>query len=331
MVNHRGKIVSIIFTKTELGNKTEIRRKLGKFIPIFGAISKIYNEDEIFSLVLSTIRANEANVVDTKKTKSRTQYIVDSEKIKNWIERRLVPSTIQISVEDKELLKLLIFSLAMPYKMLKGETRATMTEKVRRGKERDFEQIFSDTFVGKIGEVFFKQYAKQKFRRDIILDWNISRKIETFKSDIVGSKKIVSIKSTDTLESIWAEAPGEADYGVLVKVSLPKDFLMKILAHISSLEKLLNFVEEKIQKDITASDTMNLVKFIKETAYGEQMAIKGFTCGFFKTSDSTFKRKGDKLPYIGGEFEVYEDKHLIKCNELRFSEQDWGDFLRDIF
>lgn len=323
--------MSITFTKTELGNKAEIRRKLEEVIPIFGAISKIYNENEIFSLILSTIRANEANVVDMEKVKSRTQYIVDSEKIKYWIEERLVPNTIRIGVDDKELLRLLIFSLAMPYKMLKGETRATMSEKTRRGKERGFEQIFSDTFVGKIGEVFLKQYAKQKFGRDIVLDWNISRKIETFKSDIVGSKKIVSIKSTDTLESIWAEAPKETDYGVLVKVSLPKDFLMKILAHISSLEKLLNFVTEKIQKDITASDTIDLVNFIKETAYGEQMAIKGFTCGFFKTSESTFKHKGDKLPYIGGEFEVYEDKHLAKCNELKSSEQDWEGFFRDIF
>lgn len=323
--------MTIIFTKTALNNRTEIKGKLESFISIFKNISKNYNEDEIFRLVLSAIGVNEMNVVDIRKIKSRMQYVIDPEKIKSWIERRLVPNTLQISTEDKELLKLLIFSLAMPYKMLKGETRATMNEKVRRGEERYFEQIFSNIFKGKIGEVVFKQFARQKFGRDTTLDWGISREIETFKSDIVGSRKIVSIKSTDTLESIWAEAPKEADYGVLVKVSLPKDFLMKILAHISSLEKLLNFVKEKIQKDMTASDTMDLVNFIKETAYGEQMAIKGFTCGFFKTSESTFKHKGDKLPYIGGEFEVYEDKHLIKCNELKFSEQDWEDFFRDIF
>lgn len=141
----------------------------------------------------------------------------------------------------------------------------------------------------------------------------------------------MSIKSTDTLESIWAEAPKDANYGIFIKVSLPKDFLMKILAHISSLEKLLNFVKDKIQKDITASDTIDLLNFIKETAYSEQMVIKAFTCGFFKTSESTFKRKGDMLPYIGGEFEIYEDKHLVKCDELRFSEQDWEGFFKDIF
>ncbi|PIU65123.1 MAG: hypothetical protein COS84_07365 [Armatimonadetes bacterium CG07_land_8_20_14_0_80_40_9] len=323
--------MKITFTKTELNSKSKIKEKLEEFISSDKDISRCYNENELFSLILSAIRVNEANIVDIEKVRNRTQYIIDTEKIKYWIERRLLPNTIQISTDDKELLKLLIFSLAMPYKMLKGETRATMSEKTRRGKERDFEQIFSDTFVGKIGEVVFKQFAKDKLGKDLTLDWSISREIETFKSDIMNSKKIVSIKSTDTLESIWAEAPKNADYGILVKVSLPKDFFMKILAYISSLEKLLNFVKEKIQKDVTSGDTIDLVNFIKETAYGEQMVIKAFTCGFFKTSTGTFKRKGDKLLYIGGEFEIYEDKHLVKCNELKFAEQEWGNFFNEIF
>lgn len=84
-----------------------------------------------------------------------------------------------------------------------------------------------DTFIGKIGEIAFKKFAKQKFGREINLDWEISREISTFKSDIIDSTEIVSIKSTDTLESIWAEAPTTAKYGIFVKVALPKDFFMK--------------------------------------------------------------------------------------------------------
>src|SRR3990167_8392516 len=125
--------MKITFAKTELNNKTDTGRKLEELTPEFKDISKNYNEDEIFSLVLSAIRANDANVVDTKETKGRTHYIVDSEKVRYWIEKRLVPNTIQISVEDKELLKLLIFSLATPYKMLEGEIKATKSEKVQQG------------------------------------------------------------------------------------------------------------------------------------------------------------------------------------------------------
>jgi hypothetical protein len=61
------------------------------------------------------------------------------------------------------------------------------------------------------------------------------------------------------------------------------------------------------------------------------MAIKAFTCGFFKTSNNTLKHQGNKLSYIGGQFEVYEDKHIVKCTELKNSEQDWLDFLKEIY
>jgi hypothetical protein len=331
MVNNRRKTVKVILTKTALNSKLKVREKLETLLPLFEAGSQYYSKKDIFQLILSLIRANEMNVVDISETKSRTLYNIDTEKIIRWIEKKLVPNTILISVDDKELLKLLIFSLAMPYKMLRGETRATMSEKVRRGKERGFEQIFSDTFVGKLGEVALKQFAKEKLGIDISLDWQISTEIESFRSDIIGSKKIVSIKSTDTLESIWAEAPKGADYGILVKVGLPKDFLMKILAHISSLEKLLKFVEERVEKDISGTNTIKLVDFIKEVAYEEKMTIKTFIPGFFKTKKSNFKHKGDILPYIGGEFEVFGDKHLIKCNKLKFSKKDWNDFFKDIF
>lgn len=317
----------ITLTKTDLNSKSRIRRKLERFIPVFRGISKYYNEDEIFSLVLSIIRVNEMNIVGIEKVRNRVKYNIDTEKIKYWIEKRLVSNTIEISLDDKEFLKLIAFSLAMPYKMIKGETKATMSEKVQRGKQRDFDQIFSDTFISKIGEVVFKQFAKQKCAKDVTLDWKIGKEIEAFSSDIVGSKKIVSIKSTNTLESIWAEAPKNANYGILVKISLPKDFFMKILAHISSLEKLLNFIKEKTQEDITT----DMVNFVKETAYSEQMVIKAFTCGFFKTSENTFKHRGDKLTYLGGEFEIYEDKHIAKCNQLRFSQYDWDNFFKDIF
>ncbi|MCK4223816.1 MAG: hypothetical protein KAX39_01465 [candidate division Zixibacteria bacterium] len=320
----------ITLCKTDLKSKSRMRKTLGEYIYLWKDISQSFNEDEIFSLILSVIRANEMNVVDIQKTKSRFRYNLDIEKVQFWIEKKLIPNTLKISVDDNELLKLLIFSLAMPYKMLKGETKATMTEKVRRGKERDFEQIFSDTFVGKIGEVAFKHFAKKKFNRNITLDWRIGKEIETFKSDIVSSKKIISIKSTDTLAAIWAEAPKNAHYGVLVKVSLPKDFFMKILAHISSLEKLLNFVKEKTQKDVTPSNTMELISFIKESAYNE-MTVKAFNCGFFETSKSNFRLKGSQLNFLVGEFEIYEDKHLVKCNELKYSKQNWNKFFKEIF
>jgi hypothetical protein len=141
--------------------------------------------------------------------------------------------------------------------------------------------------------------------------------IDTYKSDIVGSKQNISIKSTDTLESIWAEAPKPAKYGVFVKVALPKDFFMKILAHISSLKKLLRFVEERLD---AGDGIRDLLKFIEATAYSEEMTTKAYVNGFFETSEHTLRRKGLELPWLG---EVHEDKHLIECSKLKYELQDW--------
>lgn len=309
----------IIFTKTELSNKSRLRAKFNDYVSSFSKISS-YSEEDIFSLVLSAIRAKEDNIVTVQRYGSREKYVLNTESVEDWIKEKVIPNTVVIKTDDADLLKLMVFSLAMPYKMLTGGTRATMTEKTRRGKKRDFEQIFSDTFIGKIGEVAFRKFVKQNFGKDVNLDWDIGPNRDTFKSDIVASKEIVSIKSTDTLESIWAEAPPDANYGIFVKVAIPKDFFMKILAHISSLKKLLRFVEEKLDKNDSIND---LLKFIEDTAYKEEMTIRAYVCGFYKTSTGTLRDKGQELPFLGGVFEVFEEKHMTECSKLKYLSEDW--------
>lgn len=317
MVNYGRKIMTITFSKTELNNKAKTRSKLEDYIPLLSKTSN-YSEDEIFHLILSAIRTNEWGIISPVKYRNREKYNLDIQRVGNWIKEKVIPNTVTIKTDEADLLKLMVFSLAMPYKMLKGETRATMSKKGGRGEEKYFQQIFPDVFKSKIGEIAFKKFAKQKFGKDIILDWDISTDISTFKSDIVGSREIISIKSTDTLESIWAEAPKPAKYGIFVKVALPKDFFMKILAHISSLKKLLGFVKERLDE---GDKIMDLVRFIEETAYEEEMAIKAYVCGFYKTSENTLKSKGLELPYLG---EVHEDKHLVECHTLRYSPEAWN-------
>ena len=98
--------------------------------------------------------------VEAIKRKGRVElHDIDTRKIKDWTENKVIPNTVEIKADEIDLLKLLVFSLAMPYKMLKGQTKATMTEKVRRTKKRNFEQIFSDHFIGKIGEIAFRKFV----------------------------------------------------------------------------------------------------------------------------------------------------------------------------
>lgn len=210
--------------------------------------------------------------------------------------------------------------------MFGGETRATLTELVQRTKKRDYLQIFSDQFIGKIGEVAFKQYAKEKFNQDIKLDWKIGMERKEFDSDIVNSKKTVSIKATDTLESIWAKTGiGEnSDYGIFVKVTLPKDFFIKILSNISSFKKLIDYISSKIKEN--GDDMASLLEYIEKTAYKEKLNIKAFICGYFKPNKKTLRKKGESLAFIG---EVHNDTHMIECIKLKYSKKDWELFFKD--
>jgi len=238
------------------------------------------------------------------------------------IVEKIVPNTVMFKPDDLDFLRSLVFSLAKSYKKIKDISETNKAENINRENERYFGQIFFDTFIGKIGEIAFKKFLINKFSRKIDLDWEISDQIAGFKSDIPNSKKIVSIKSTDTLDSIWAEAPQNADIGIFVKVAIPKDFFMKILAHISSLKKFLRFVEERLEKDDSVSKLLN---FVEETAYSEEMQIKACILGYYNTNPELLKRKGQEIPFLG---EVHEDKFMIEYNKLLSTDIDWLNFIK---
>jgi len=308
--------------KTDFNSKKSVRIVLKDYLDEFSRFSNFYSADEIVSLIISALRIGDGNILTLEENKRNPKRLINTDLIIPWIQQRIVPNTVLLKTDDPDLLRLAIFSLAMPYKMFQGTTRATVTEKTRRSKQRDFEQIFSDTFIGKIGEIAFKKFLLNKFSRTIDLDWEISDQIAGFKSDIPNSKKIVSIKSTDTLDSIWAEAPQNADIGIFVKVAIPKDFFMKILAHISSLKKFLRFVEKRLEKEDSVSELLN---FIEETAYSEEMKIKACVLGYYLTNPELLKRKGQEIPFLG---EVHEDKFMIEYNRLLSTDTDWLNFIK---
>ena len=303
--------------RARLSNRARIWRQLEQFLPALGKMSG-YAEDEIFPLAMSILRARELDVTAEREVIVRNTS--DISLLEHWIRQTLVPNTVVIRSADPDLLKAVAFSLAVPYKVFAGEVQASY-----RTKNAYFGRVFSDTFIGKIGEIAFKKYAYEKFGLNTHLDWAIGRNIGKYQSDLVDSTGVISIKSTDTLESIWAEAPPHADYGIFIKVALPKDFFMKILAHISSLKKLLRFVESNTPDDAEASE---LIQYVEKTAYEEEMVIRAFVCGFFRTLPETLKHEGLNLPYLG---EVHGDKHLLECSKLSYAPEDWKAWLSSVF
>jgi len=157
-----------------------------------------FNMEELGDLILSTCRSNDFYVV---KTIGRKKFL-DPEMLINWIEKKLIPNTLVINLDDPEVIKLLIFCLEITFRMFEGGTKATITQKGFRERRRTFETILVDQFIGKLGEIMIKKFLERLFPVNIELDWEISKEIEKYKNDIIKAEKYVSIKTSPALSGI---------------------------------------------------------------------------------------------------------------------------------
>ena len=214
--------------------------------------------------------------------------------------------------------------------MFSGETRATVTAKGFRERRRTFEAIMVAQFIGKVGEVAVKRLLQNRFGAQIELDWEISRDIHRYASDIVNANKKISIKTAQSLAGYWAEADRDREYGICVKVSTPLHPVLQFFIEVCGFSSLLNFTKQKIP----TSDSLfrgyieTLQQKVKEYKCGEfKTKLAGFAVGYFKTSDYEPTAEGVKLRYLG---EVREERYLVPINELKYTEEDWRIFLSNI-
>lgn len=161
------------------------------------------------------------------------------------------------------------------------------------------------------------------------LDWEISRNIEKYRNDIVNAGKNISIKSSPSLAGIWAEADIGYDYGITVKCFIPQPTILQFFIEVCGFTRLLDFADEKIpqQDTIFKGYLVEMRKRINGFKCGEiQTELKGFVCGYFKTSDYIPIDEGIDLPYLG---KVREKRYLVKISELKYSKTDWDLFIQD--
>ena len=221
--------------------------------------------------------------------------------------------------------------MEITYQMFEGGTRATITQRGFRQKRRTFESILVDQFVGKLGEIFVKKYLERNFPVSIELDWRISTKIEKYKNDIVNAKnKKISIKSSSALTGIWAEADKGYDYGIMVKCFVPKQPILQFFIETCGFSRLFNFAESKIssQESIFQNYLEKLRKRIMKYKCGEiQTVLKGYICGYFKTSEYSPVKKNTKLPYLG---RVKEERYFVEIKKLKWTKDMWKVFLKEI-
>lgn len=318
-------------TKSDLNSPGKFKEKLHDYIVALRTkISKTYNIEfdieEIGDLLLSVCRSNDFNVIDQKGNK----MFLNELQIQKWIDKKLIPNTVIVNLNDEDVVRLLIFCFEITYQMFSGGTRATVTEKGFRQRRRTFESILVDQFVGKLGEIFVKKFLEKNYPVNIKLDWEISPQIEKHRNDIINAKKNISIKSSPTLAGVWAEADIGYDYGIMVKCSIPQQPILQFFIEVCGFLKLLDFAEKKIpSEDSLFKNYLEEIRSrIRKYKCGEiQTSLKGFICGYFKTSEYSPTKEGIGLPYLGI---VREERYLVPINELKWTMEEWKKFLKEV-
>ena len=321
----------IEISKRLLESPSKFKEKLCDFIKIqIENIQKTYdvyfNFEELSDLILSACRSNDFNVLYLERKK----IFINEDKISEWIYKKLLPNTIVIKIDDEDILRLLTFCIEMTFQMFSGGTKATITAKAFRERRRTFESILVDQFIGKLGEVMLKKFLEQNFPTvKIELDWNISTKLEKHKNDIINAKKKISIKSTPSLAGIWAEADIGFDYGIMVKCSIPTQPILQFFIEVCGFKKLIDFIEGKIPtNDILFKEYLKSIKnrILNFKCEEIRTELKGFVCGYFKTSEYRPIEVGEELPYIG---KIREKRYLVNISELKYEKSSWKVFLKD--
>lgn len=312
----------------ELKSFTKFKEKISEYINRLIANNRdiiVFNFDELSEILLSACRMSDSNILSHIGNKK----FLDEDMAEKWVKERLLPNTVVMDFSDEDVIRLLIFCFEITYQMFEGGTKATVSAKGFRERRRTFESIVVDQFTGKLGEIMLKRFLENKFSVNIELDWEISRQIEKYRNDIMNARKLVSIKTSSSLAGIWAEADIGYDYGITVKCSVPEPTILQFFVEVCGFSRLLNFAESKIP---SSDDTFKgyidgMRERIKDYKCGEMLSkLKGFICGYFKTSDYKPIKLGEKLDYLG---ELREERYLLPIRELKYTDEDWLNFLKE--
>jgi hypothetical protein len=285
-----------------------------------------FDIEEIGDMLLSVCRSNDFNVI----YQEGNRMFLDESQVQEWIDKKLIPNTVIVNLDDEDIVRLLVFCLEITYQMFGGGTRATVTQKGFRQRRRTFESILVDQFVGKLGEIFVKKFLEKNFSTSIELDWEISTQIERYRNDIINASKNISIKSSPTLAGVWAEADIGYEYGIMVKCSVPQQPILQFFIEVCGFSRLLDFAEERIppQNGLFKDYLSEIRERIRKYKCGEiQTSLKGFICGYFKTSEYSPTKEGITLPYLGI---VREERYLVPINKLKWTIEEWEKFLEEV-
>jgi hypothetical protein len=286
-----------------------------------------FDEESLSMLLLSALRCDDiSGSYGILKKEGKKRY-VDELKVRKWLKENLIPNTVVLQMDDPEILKLLLFSIEITYSMFLGGSKATLMQKGFRERKRSFEAIVVDQFIGKLGEVAVKRFLEDRFNIKIEIDWDISPQRERYINDIKNAKKLISIKTSPNLQGIWAEADKGYDYGIMVKCSVPLHPLLQFFVEVCGFRKLLDFAEEKLDSKTSYIDNIRNRLFSNLQCGQIKTRFACYVCGYFEVSDKNLIKKGEQLEHLG---KVREERHLVRIDELKHTQDDWREFIKSV-
>ncbi|MEJ5253262.1 MAG: hypothetical protein HPY54_12900 [Chthonomonadetes bacterium] len=305
---------------------TTIQPALPEIAPLLGGYASAISESDLSNLLLSACRANDLGIVQ----QSGRRRFTTLSSLKQWVTSRLLPCTVMVHLDDPDVLRLLVFSIEMTEQMFLGGTRATISAKGFRERQRRYEEILVEHFIGRLGEVLLKKFLETHFPGvQVELDWNISPERHLYRSDIVNASHQISIKTTTALAGIWAEADISAEYGVMVKCIVPRATIIQFFIEACGYSRLMDFVASHIPaSDARFHDLIaNIRQRIQQFQCGHAVStFVGFVLGYFKTSNDTLREIGEELEYMGP---VRDKRHFCEVKNLLWERHDWERFLVD--
>jgi len=102
---------------------------------------------------------------------------------------------------------------------------------------------------------------------------------------------------------------------------------LQFFIEVCGFTRLLDFADNKIPySDTTFKGYLGEMRNrISKYKCGEiQSKLKGFICGYFKTSNYVPVKIGVILDYLGV---VRTERYLVPINELKYEKNDWNNFL----
>jgi len=301
-----------------------------------------YTEEELAGVISSGARVGEL----IKEKKGNSYVLKDVDK---WLTERLMPNTINLSVDDYKKALFRAFKLITTADIAKTDFGSS--------RQRDFGQMWTDFTRGFLGEIGIEKYFKEKFDMEIELEESEVGDVEKFlptdityvkdKGNLREVKTDISIK-TSKLKSMWLDIGTQlahSDAFIFIKIGLTTDHLVSFMKDNGFIDKILEMGKELNEiQDIEAAkkEIFAKVEDIKQLpAY-----ISGFVWKKDMESNNLVIHTTAKNKIIIGGIGLYKDKNMANKIEglgeistpkyvaslgaLRWFKKDWKDIKNKI-